>query len=61
VPRLSTPNVLALLDDRLRPTTLIVANDADVGAEHLARVRSPAKGYMSVAFIEDVELSMGIS
>jgi predicted O-methyltransferase YrrM len=55
------PDVLALLEERLRPSALIVADDADVSAEYLKRVRSPANGYMSVAFAEDVELSMRIS
>ena len=52
------PDVLALLEDRLRPGALLVADDADVGPEYLARVRSPAKGYLSTPFGEDVELSM---
>ncbi len=54
------PNVLALLEDRLRPGALIVADDADMSPEYPARVRSPAKGYMSTPFVEDVELSMRI-
>ena len=41
-------------------TILIVADDADYSRDYLARVRSPAKGYMSVPFAEDVELSMRI-
>ena len=52
------PDVLALLEDRLRPGALLVADDADVSPEYLARVRSPAKGYLSTRFGEDVELSM---
>jgi predicted O-methyltransferase YrrM len=52
------PEVLALLEDRLRPGTLIVADDADVSPDYLARVRSP--GYMSTPFGEDVELSMRV-
>jgi predicted O-methyltransferase YrrM len=53
-------DVLALLEDRLRPGALLVADDADVSPEYLARVRSPAQGYMSTPFAEDVELSMRI-
>jgi hypothetical protein len=30
------------------------------GGDYLKRVRSPGKGYMSVPFAEDVELSMRI-
>jgi predicted O-methyltransferase YrrM len=55
------PDVLALVEDRLRPGTFIVADDADMSPNYLARVRSPAKGYMSVAFGEDVELSTRVS
>jgi predicted O-methyltransferase YrrM len=55
------PAVLRLLEDRLRPGALIVADDADVSPEYLARVRSPANGYLSTPFAEDVELSMRIS
>jgi predicted O-methyltransferase YrrM len=55
------PDVLALLEDRLRPGAFVVADDADVSPAYLARVRSAAKGYMSVAFGEDVELSMRVS
>jgi hypothetical protein len=40
---------------------LIVADNADESPEYLARVRSPANGYMSTPFAEDVELSMRIS
>jgi len=52
------PDVLALVEDRLRPSALVVADDADVSPEYLARVRSPAEGYLSTPFGEDVELSM---
>jgi predicted O-methyltransferase YrrM len=55
------PDVLELLENRLRPGAFIVADDADVSPHYLARVRSAAKGYMSVAFGEDVELSMRVS
>jgi predicted O-methyltransferase YrrM len=54
------PAILALLEEGLRPGTLIVADNADWSPEYLARVRAPAQGYMSVAFAEDVELSMRI-
>jgi predicted O-methyltransferase YrrM len=54
------PEVLALLEDRLRPGALIVADDADVSPDYLARVRSPTKGYISTPFAEDVELSLRV-
>jgi predicted O-methyltransferase YrrM len=53
--------ILGLVESRLRPGAFIVADDADYSPDYLARVRSPAKGYMSVAFAADVELSMRIS
>ena len=52
------PEVLALVESRLRPGALIVADNADYSPEYLARVRSPASGYLSLPFAEDVELSM---
>lgn len=52
------PEILALLESRLRPGALIVADNADYAPDYLGRVRSPMAGYMSVPFGEDVELSM---
>lgn len=52
------PEILALLESRLRPGALIVADNADYAPEYLARVRSTQAGYLSVPFDEDVELSM---
>jgi predicted O-methyltransferase YrrM len=54
------PDILDLLERHLRPGALIVADNADFSPDYLARVRSPAKGYLSVPFGEDVELSMRI-
>jgi predicted O-methyltransferase YrrM len=50
--------VLDLVEGRLRPGALIVADNADYSPEYLARVRSSGGGYLSVPFSEDVELSM---
>ena len=52
------PEILNLLERRLRPGALIVADNADYAPDYLARVRSPAQDYMSIPFAEDVELSM---
>jgi len=52
------PRVLSLVETRLRTGAFIVADDADHSPEYLARVRSPAEGYLSVPFAGDVELSM---
>ncbi|WP_242107551.1 O-methyltransferase [Luteimonas aquatica] len=50
--------VLALVEARLRPGALIVADNADFSPEYLAHVRSPKSGYLSIPFADDVELSM---
>jgi predicted O-methyltransferase YrrM len=52
------PEILSLLESRLRPGALIVADNADYSPDYLARVRAPANGYLSTPFGEDVELSM---
>ena len=52
------PEILALVESRLRPGALIVADNADSSPEYLARVRAPGSGYLSTPFAEDVELSM---
>jgi predicted O-methyltransferase YrrM len=54
------PEILDLVEGRLRPGAFIVADNADY-PRLLGHVRSPAKGYMSTPFAENVELSMGIS
>jgi predicted O-methyltransferase YrrM len=54
------PEILSLVESRLRPGALIVADNADYSPDYLARVRSPASGYLSTPFAEDVELSMRI-
>ena len=54
------PEILDLLETRLRPGALIVADNADDSPDYLARVRSPKNGYLSTPFAEDVELSMRI-
>jgi predicted O-methyltransferase YrrM len=55
------PEILNLVQSHLRPGAFIVADNADHSPDYLARVRSPASGYMSTPFAEDVELSMRIS
>jgi predicted O-methyltransferase YrrM len=54
------PEILSLVENRLKAGTLIVADNADYSPDYLARVRSTANGYLSVPFAEDVELSMRI-
>jgi len=54
------PEILSLVESRLRPGAFIVADNAEYSPEYLARVRSPANGYLSTPFGGDVELSMRI-
>jgi len=49
---------LNLVENRLRPGAVIVADNADYSPDYLAHVRSSAMGYMSMPFAEDLELSM---
>ena len=53
--------VLNMVESRLRPGALIVADDADESPDYVARVRSKAAGYMSVPLTADVELSLRLS
>lgn len=54
------PEILSLVESRLRPGAFIVADNADDSPDYLARVRSSAKSYMSTPFAGAVELSMRI-
>jgi predicted O-methyltransferase YrrM len=47
-----------LLEPRLTPAALIIADNADQNPDYLKRVRSSDGGYTSVPFADDVELSM---
>ena len=53
--------ILDLVEDRLRPGAIIVADNADDSPDYLARVRAPGSGYLSTPFSEDVELSVRLS
>jgi len=52
------PEILDLVEKRLRPGAFIIADNADYCPDYLARVRSPANGYLSTPFGGDVEVSM---
>ena len=52
------PDILDLVESRLRPSALIVADNADYCPEYLERVRTPQGGYLSVPFADDIELSI---
>jgi predicted O-methyltransferase YrrM len=52
------PEILQLVEGRLRHGAFVIADNADYSPEYLERVRSPGNGYLSTPFAEDVELSM---
>ncbi|TPK35338.1 O-methyltransferase [Mesorhizobium sp. B2-5-4] len=52
------PEILGLVESRLRPGALVIADNADFAPDYLERMRSPAGGYMSTPFGDEVELSM---
>ncbi len=52
------PRVLSLVEPKLRPGSLVLADNADHNPAFLAYVRDPKNGYLSVPFAEDVELFM---
>jgi len=54
------PEILSLVESRLKAGALVVADNADMSPDYLARVRSSGNGYISVPFGPDVELSMRI-
>ncbi|WP_219273323.1 O-methyltransferase [Pseudomonas sp. Xaverov 83] len=51
-------DVLNLVESRLKPGALIIADNTNYCPDYLARVRSPANGYLSVPIGDDVELSV---
>ena len=52
------PDILDLVEDRLRAGALVVADNADFCPPYLDRVRQPHGGYISVPFGPDVEVSI---
>lgn len=52
-------DILRLVEDRLRPGALIIADNADYCPEYMAQVRDPAGEYLSVPVGGDVELVTG--
>lgn len=53
-------DILALLEHRLRPGAMIVADNADYSPDYLARVCAANSGYLSIPFAQDIELSMRV-
>lgn len=54
------PDILKLVEARLEPGALVIADNADDSPDYLTRVRAPANGYLSTPFAADVELSLRI-
>ena len=54
------PDILDLVEPRLRPGALVIADDADVCPPYLDRVRAAGGGYLSAAFGE-VELTIRLA
>jgi predicted O-methyltransferase YrrM len=52
------PEILGLVQSRLRPGAFIIADNAGYSPEYLAIVRAPSAQYMSMPFADDVELSI---
>lgn len=52
------PEILSLLEKRLLPGALVIADNADYSPEYLAYVRAVENGYLSVPFSEEIEISM---
>jgi len=53
--------VLALVESRLRPGAVIIADNTDYCPDYLDRVGSAANGYWSMSFTDDVELSIRLA
>ena len=52
------PEVLDLVEARLRPGALVLADNADMCPDYMTRIHADDSGYLSLPFGEDVELSM---
>ncbi|KVT14621.1 methyltransferase [Burkholderia sp. MSMB1459WGS] len=52
------PEILALVEPRLRAGAFVVADNAEYSPDYLAYVRAAENGYLSVPFGGDVEVSM---
>lgn len=52
--------ILGLLESRLRMGALILADNADMSPDYVAKVRATGQGCLSVPFAEDVEVSLWV-
>ena len=55
------PDILALIEPRLRPGALVIADNAGFNPDYLAIVRDPANGYLSQPLGDEVELSVRLT
>lgn len=53
-------SILSLLEPKLSPGALLVADNADTCPEYIARVRAAGSGYLSVPLSAELELSMRV-
>ena len=51
-------DILKLVEDRLRPGAVIVADNADYCPEYLEFIEASGSGYTSMSFTDDVELAI---
>lgn len=51
-------DILTLLESRLKPGALIVADDTNYCPDYLEYINDPKNGYISVPFADDIELTM---
>lgn len=51
-------DILELLEPRLREGALVIADDADYCPAYVERVRARDSGYISIPFVEDIEMSL---
>jgi predicted O-methyltransferase YrrM len=54
-------DILDRIEDRLRPGSLVLADDAHHSQEYLRRIRADEQSYLSVSLAGDVELSTRLS
>lgn len=52
------PEILGLVESRLRSGAFVIADDASHSPEYLSRVRCTGNGYLSTPLADDVELSI---
>jgi predicted O-methyltransferase YrrM len=54
-------DVLAMVESRLRTGSVILADNADHCPEYLEYVSDPANGYLTLAFTEEVEITIRVN